>query len=249
MNLKKALSLLLALALIVSAAIATAESPGATADETVAPDADTATAETAAADETVQAAETVYTLDEMLTQAMRDAYQRQAAYAAYAEAFPDSRSIAGIDMDTQIVLLEMLLKANGITLPANDATVTVPETQTEAYTAIAEAESAALTMYSSYLAQEDLAPDAQIIFSSVYRLVRSNAVTFAQKARTAQRAEKFQELMNDENAQVYVVNSNHGRGTQVIYVVNSDQTTADEGTTDAAPQDTTEPAAEDSVSN
>ena len=248
MKLKKVLSLLLALALMVSAAaIATAESTDTTATETVTPD--VSTADTTAADETVQAAEPVYTLDEMLTQAMSDAYQRQAAYAAYAEAFPDSRSIAGVDMDTQIVLLEMLLKANGVALPMNDAVITAPETQTDAYTAIAEVEASALTMYRSFLAQEDLAPDAQIIFNTVYRLVRSNAVTFAMKAQTAQQVEKFQELMNDENAQVYVVNNNHGRGMQVVYVVNNDQTTTDESTTDTTTQDTTEPAAEDSVSN
>ncbi len=247
MKLKKVLSLLLALALMVSAAaIATAESTDATAAETVTPDVSTATTDAAATDET---AATVYTLDEMLTQAMTDAYQRQAAYAAYAEAFPDSRSIVNVDMDTQIVLLEMLLKANGVAIPLNDAVATAPETLTDAYAAIAETEASALTMYSSFLSQEDLAPDAQIIFNSVYRLVRSNAVTFAQKAQTAQRVEKFQELMNDENAQVYVVNNNHGRGMQVIYVVNNDQTTNDEGTTDATPQETTAPAAEDSVSN
>lgn len=240
---KKALSLLLAVALVISAAAAaTAEGTG-TAGETL------------AADDVTQAAATVYTLQEMLTQAMTDAYQRQTAYAAYAEAFPDSRSIAGIDMDTQIVLLEMLLKANGVALPLNDAEATVPQiqiqtqTQTEAYAAIAEAEGNALTMYRSFLSQDELAADARIIFRSVFQLVRSNAADFERKAQAAQRAERFQELMNDGNAQVYVINNGHGRGTRVIYVVTDSQTTNDEGTTGGAIQDTAEPAAEDSVSN
>ena len=46
--------------------------------------------------------------------------------AVYAEAFPDSRSISNVDLDTQIVLLEMLLKANGVALPQNTAEVTAP---------------------------------------------------------------------------------------------------------------------------
>lgn len=230
MQMKKILSLLLALALVIStAAIATAESTGTTQD-------------TQAADETTATA--VYTLDEMLTQAMTDAYQRQAAYAAYAVAFPDSRSIAGVSMDTQIVLLEMLLKANGVALPANDANVTAPETVEEAYAALAEAEQNALAMYKSYLAQETLAPDATIVFNSVYRMVRNNAATFEMKVRVAQRAEKIQELFNSDNAQVYVVNNSHGRGVQVIYVVNGDQTTGDDTTTDAVDSTT-----EDSMSN
>lgn len=241
MKLKKALSILLALALMLSAAaIATAE--------TVTPDTGAAV-EPAATDESAQAAAPVYTLDEMLTMAMTDAYQRQSAYAAFAEAFPDNRSIAGIDMDTQIVLLEMLLKANGVALPMNDAAVTVPDNLADAYAAVAEAEGNALKMYRSFLEQENLAPDATIIFRSVLRDVRSNASEFTRQVRAAQRIEQFQQLMNDENTQVYVVNNDHGFGRQVIYVVTNNQTTNDQGTTDTTPQDTTEPAAEDSVSN
>ncbi|MBE0601823.1 MAG: hypothetical protein IH607_08535, partial [Firmicutes bacterium] len=76
-----------------------------------------------------------------------------------------------------------------------------------------------------------------------------HAATFERKVETAQRIKRFQELVNDENAQVYVLNTNHGRGVQIVYVVSSDQTSPDEGTADTVTQDTTQPAAEDSVSN
>ncbi|MBN1777133.1 MAG: hypothetical protein JW811_03340 [Clostridiales bacterium] len=227
---KKTLSVLLALVLVISAiGLAAAES--------------TETAEDAVtADDGTEA--TVYTLNEMLTRAMADAYLRQAAYAAYAEAFPDSRSIAGIDMDTQIVLLEMLLKANGAALPASVADVSVPETKAEAYAAIAEAESSAVTMYKSFLRQEDLAADARIIFQSVFRIVRSNALAFREKAQAADRAEKLQELRENENAQVYVISGGRN-GRQVIYVITSEGTANDE---DAATEtDTTDTTTEDSA--
>ena len=228
MKLKKTISVLVALALIISTAtIATAESTE-TAQEAMTADDGTAT--------------TVYTLDEMLNQAMTDAYKRQASYTAFAEAFPDSRSIAGLDMDTQIVLLEMLLKANGVALPANDSTVTVPETVGEAYAAIANAEQNALTMYRSFLQQEDLSPDAKIIFRSVFGRVRGNAATFTMKTRTAQRIQQFQELINSDNAQVYVINNDRGRGVRVVYMVTNDETT---DTTDA----TEPPTEDDSVNN
>ncbi|HPJ02149.1 MAG TPA: hypothetical protein PKU80_04860 [Candidatus Limiplasma sp.] len=244
MNWKKTLSIILAVAMILSAAaLATAQSTSPAGTTETTPPVD----ETAAADESTVASEPVYTLDEMLTMAMKDAYERQSAYSAFTEAFPDSRSLAKIDMDTQIVLLEMLLKANGVAIPVNDASVTVPDTLADAYAAVAESESNALTMYRSFLNQQDLAPDAKIVFRSVFQQVRSNASDFARQVRSAQRVEKFQELMNDENAQVYVYNGNHGRGIQIVYVVNSDQTNDDSA--DDMTQDTTEPAAEGSMSN
>ena len=244
MNWKKTLSLFLAVAMILSAAaLATAQSTNPAGTTEATPPAD----ETIAADESNQTPSPVYTLDEMLTMAIKDAYQRQSAYNAFAEAFPDSRSLARIDMDTQVVLLEMLLKANGVAIPMNDASVTVPDTLADTYAAVAESEDNALTMYRSFLNQQDLAPDAKIIFRSVFQQVRSNASDFAWQVRTAQRVERFKDLMNDENAQVYVYNGNHGHGIQIVYVVNSDQTN-DDGADDMT-QDTTEPAAEGSMSN
>lgn len=237
MKVKKILSLLLALVVVVSAAaIAIAEEAATTPDDTAA----------VAAEEAAPAV--TYTMDEMMNMAMADAYARQAAYAAYAEAFPDSRSISGIDLNTQIVLLEMLLKANGVPLPANTADVTVPETKTEAYQAIAAAEGDALTMYRSFLQQEGLAEDAQIIFRSVAQSVRSNAAAFARKAQSAVRAEQWeaqwQEIMNCDKTKVYTMEDNNGRGTWTVYVYNSNPTDESTGTAD-----TTDDTALDSVSD
>jgi len=215
----------------------------------------------------------------MMTMAMADAYARQAAYAVYAEAFPDSKSIGNVDVDTQIVLLEMLLKANGVALPENTTDVTAPETKNEAYEAIATAETEAATMYKSFFNQESLPEDAQIIFATVFQSVRSTANTFTQKVQSAKLAEErearlaewqaqleeqqaeMEEMMSSGNAKVYTVTSPNGRGQTTIYIYNSDSTedtaatdedtaATDEGT--AATEDTDEPAdstTEDSVSD
>ncbi len=248
MKVKKILSLLLAVLLVASAVvIATAEEATPAVGEAVTQDAENAvqTAETTAEE---AAPAVTYTMDEMMTMAMADAYARQAAYAAYAEAFPDSRSIGSIDMDTQIVLLEMLLKANGVALPANTESVTAPATQTEAYQAIAAAEGDALTMYRSFLEQESLAADANLVFRSVAQSVRSNAVTFARKAQSAVRAEQWeaqwQEIMNSDKTKVYTMDDRNGRGTWTVYVYNSNSTDEAAGTTD-----TTTETVEDAVTN
>ena len=246
MKAKKILSLLLALVLIAStAAIAIAED-AATADEE--------TAE-AVAEET-EAVEDTYTMDGMMSMAMADAYTRQAAYAAYAEAFPDSRSITGIDLDTEIVLLEMLLKANGVALPASETDVTVPETKTEAYQAIAAAESDALAMYKSFLEQESLAEDARLVFRSVAQSVRSDAVAFARIAQRAVRTEQWeaqwQAIMENGETKVYEFDDDRGHGTLTVYTYSSEpadeDAPADEA--DAADMaDTTDDTVEDSVSD
>ena len=228
MTLKKTLSLLLAVVLVVSAAaFAMADSTDTTTEEA-------ATADTgdAAAEETAEATEAeTYTLDDMMTMAMSDAYARQAAYAVYAEAFPDSNSIASVDLDTQIVLLEMLLKANGVALPDSTTDVTAPETKAEVYEAIATAETDAVAMYKSFLAQESLPEDAQIIFASVLQSVRSTASTFTQKARVAQQEAEWQAILESEDTQVYVMNTRNGRGQRIVYVYNSgteDETAAED---------------------
>lgn len=249
MKLKKILSLLLAVLLVASAVVI------ATAEETATPAAEEAVTQDAAQVPETTAEEAApavtYTLDEMLTMAMTDAYARQAAYAAYAEAFPDSRSIGSVDMDTQIVLLEMLLKANGVALPANTETVTAPATQTEAYQAIAAAEGDALTMYKSFLEQEALAPDANLVFRSVAQSVWSNAVTFARKAQSALRAEQWeaqwQEFMNSDQTKVYTMDDRNGRGTWTVYVYNSNS--ADEATDVADTTDTTTETVDSTVTN
>ena len=255
MKLKKVLSMLVAVVMVVfSAAFAMAEStPTAAPEQPVAAEPTAApAAEAPSAPDAVPAAEPVtYSLDEMMTMAMTDAYARQAAYAAYAEAFPDSRGIGGIDMDTQIVLLEMLLKANGAALPTNTETVTAPETVADAYTAIATAESDAATMYLSFLRQESLPKDARIIFSSVLQSVRMNARSFYWMAQSAQAEGQWQAMMNSDNAKTYTMTSPDGRRQWTMTVYNyssSDDTTtaADDtsATTDetAAPADTTAPA-------
>ena len=246
MKAKKILSLLLALVLIASAAAIAIAEDATTADEETA---EAVTEETEAVEET-------YTMDEMMSMAMADAYARQAAYAAYAEAFPDSKSITGIDLDAEIVLLEMLLKANDVALPASETDVTVPETKTEAYQAIATAESDALAMYKSFLAQESLAADAKIVFSSVAQSVRSDASTFARKAQTALREaqwqeqmQEMQELMNSDQTQVYTMNNRNGRGTWTVYVYNSNSTDEATDETDEATvmTDETDEATDDAV--
>ena len=219
MKTKKILSMLLAVVMVVSTAVfAAAENTDTTTEEAALADTgDAAAVETAEPTE----AET-YTLDDMMAMAMSDAYARQAAYAVYAEAFPDSYSLVNVDMDTQIVLLEMLLKANGVALPDSTTDVTAPETKTEAYTAVAAAETNALAMYRSFLSQESLPEDARIIFSSVWQSVRGNANLFTMKARAAQREEQWQNMMNSDNTQVYTMNGPNGRGQWTVYVYNSD---------------------------
>ena len=240
MNVKRILSIMLVVALMISAVVlATAESTETTATETAAED--TATAETTEEADTA----TVYTLDEMLNMAINDAYARQAAYAVYAEAFPDSRSITGVDMSTQIVLLEMLLKANGVTLPAYSEDITVPETKTDAYAALATAETDAVTMYRTFLNQESLPDDAQLVFRAVLQSVSTNASTFVRKAKVAQRAEEWQTAIENSNVQIYKVEKGNGRNQWTLYVYAND--TADEAT--EATDDTTETITEDSVSN
>jgi hypothetical protein len=217
MTAKKILSLLLALIIIVSAAMAaSAESANATTGET-------ATGATAAA-ETVkeEAAAEVYTLDEMLTRAMADAYARQAAYAAYAEAYPNSRSLGGADTDTQIILLEMLLKANGVALPADTTAVTAPGTKAEAYAEIAAAESNAYTMYRTFLAQETLPDDAKIIFHSVLQPIGRNARSFARKAQNEMWAAQWQKAMEGGETKVYEFDNGRGHGTLTVYTYSSD---------------------------
>lgn len=241
MKFKKLLSLILVAATVVSAAaIAIAETATpATAEP--------AATETAASTEAAAVTET-YTLDQMLAMAMSDAYARQAAYAVYAEAFPDSGSIAGINLDTQIVLLEMLLKANAAALPADTTDVTAPETKEEAYQAVLDAENKAVAMYQSFLRQEGLPADARIIFRSVLHDIRDNAQTFVWQARNEQREAQWQAMMNSDNAKVYTLDGPWGRGQWTVYVYNSDpsdQTTV----TPEGSAPTTDAGAEDSVSN
>ncbi|MFH1512684.1 MAG: hypothetical protein ABIG45_04980 [Bacillota bacterium] len=215
MKMEKFLALVLSVALVVSAAVfATAESAETAAQETV-------TAE----DATAVPAE-VYTLDEMLSAAMADAYARQASYAVYAEAFPDSKSIAAVDVHPQIVLLEMLLKAHGLALPAATADVTAPATAEEAYQAIAEAESNAAALMKSYLAQEALTEDAQMIFRSVLSGSRQNAAAFTRRIRAAKRAEELTELLSGDNVQKFVVEGKPGRdnGGWTVYVISNNPT-------------------------
>ena len=242
---KKILSILLALLLVASvAAIAFAEST----EESETTEEETVTTE----EEADVAEDPEYTLEEMLTEAMTDAYTRQAAYAAYGETYSQSRSINAIDMDTQIVLLEMLCKANDVALPTVDDEVTVPETKAEAYAAIAEAESAAVTMYKTYLAQEDLAADAEIIFQSVYSLVRSNYSTFAQKAAAAERTAAIEALQESDNTQVYVINNGRNGTKQVVYVVTKDEETTTEEETvteEETTEEVTDTTTEDGVSD
>ncbi len=232
---KQILSLLLALTMLLTG-VATAMA------EDVAPAVDTDLT-----DEGTQAPAAVIPLDEMLTRAMQDAYQRQADFAAYAEAFPDNRSLAGIDMETQIVLLEMLLKANNITLPTVATTADLPETQADAYAMITQAEGSALEMYRSFLSQSDLATDAKLVFHSVARLVHSNAVVFQRRVQNAQRIQQVQELLNDENTQVYTFNNGRGRGVRIVYTMTNDQPAED--TTTDTPQETTQPAPEPTTGN
>lgn len=245
MKLKKVLSLLLAVVLVASAAaIALAESTDTTTNEAATEETETTTATT----ETES-----YTLDEMLTAAMTDAYTRQAAYAAYAEAFTDSRSLSNLDIDDEIVLLEMLLKANDVALPAADD-VTVPDTVADAYTAVAEAEANTVTMLKTYLAQEDLGRDAQIIFNTVLQDSYENAISFTSKARTAQQQQEWTNIMNDDNTKVVVVQNNspygggfggYGQSTVYVYTNNSSSTDTDTDATDT----TTDSTTEDSVSD
>jgi hypothetical protein len=232
MKSKKILSVLMAALLVVStAAIAIAESADAPAAETVTADAN----ETAAAEVSV---------DEMMTRAMADAYARQAAYAVYAEAYPDDRSITGVSLDTQIVLLEMLLKANGLPLPVSASDAAAPGTAADAYAAIAAAESDAVTMYRSFLSQESLPEDAKIIFRTVLQSVRGTASAFARKAQFALQAQQWQELMENGEAKVYTFDNAGGRGTWTVYVYSNTPTDEAIDTTD-----TTDGAAEDSVSD
>lgn len=240
MKLKKLLSILLAVVLVVSAAtIAVAETATPEATETAATE--TTAAEATAVTET-------YTLDQMMNMAMSDAYARQASYAVYAEAFPDSESITGISLDTQIVLLEMLLKANGAALPTDTTEVTAPETKDEAYQAVLDAENNAVSMYKSFLKQEGLPEDARIIFRSVLQSIRDTAETFVRQARSEQQAEQWKSMMNSDNTKVYTLDGPWGRGQWTMYVYNSnpsDETTVvtDNSTT------TTDTGTEDSVSN
>lgn len=212
MTLKKALSLLLAVALVVSSAvIAMAES------------ADTPAKETMTADDGTAAPAEVFTLEEMLNLSMTDAYYRQAAYAAYAQAFPDSRVLARINVDSQIVLLEMLLKAHDAALPMADMDVAVPETEAEALQAIAEAESNTVTMIKSYLAQESLTEDARMIFSSVLNSSRQNAAAFLRTVRAAKRAQQWTELFNGDNMKQYVFEGTGPRGgSWTVCIVTND---------------------------
>jgi hypothetical protein len=238
MKLKKMLSILLALVMVVSAtAIAFAES---------ATPAATKPAATTAAE--VTAAPVTYTLDQMLNMAMSDAYARHAAYAVYAEAFPDSESLKGINLDTQIVLLEMLLKANGAALPTDTTDVTAPATKDEAYQAVLDAENKAVAMYQSFLKQEGLPEDAKIIFHSVLQGIRNNAETFVWQARSEQQAEQWKAMLNGDNAKVYTLESPWGNGQWTVYVYNSNPSGETTVATDSSTT-TTDTGAGDSVSN
>ncbi len=244
MKMKKILSVILAVVLVASSiAVALAESTNTT--ETAAGDAAAVeTAETAAAGETTQTV--TYTTEEMLTAAMADAYARQAAYAAYAAAYTDSQSITSLTIDSQIVLLEMLLKANAVALPAAETDVTVPETKADTYQAIAEAEGNTVQLMETYLKQEALGKDAQMIFSTVLSGSYQNAVAFARKARVAQQEQAWTELMNDENTKVVVTEGTGpfgGHYKKTVYVY----TNAGEQTGDTA--ETTDTTTEDSMSN
>ncbi len=240
MKLKKILSMLLAVVMVASAvgfAVAETAQPAATGEP--------AAAETQAADTTA-----AYTPEEMMTAAMADAYARQAAIAAYAQAFPDSRAFANTDLDTQIVLLEMLLKANGVALPQNAAETTVPATVAEAYEAALTAESNAADMYRSYLADETLAPDARIIFRSVLQSVRETAYGFARQARIARSEAAWEEMMANAETKTYTLQGPGGYGTWTLSVYTNapdkaapDDATAPAGDATAAPEATPEATA------
>ena len=239
MKTKKLLSVILAVVLVASSiAIALAESADTTETTAAEPTAAPTAGETAQSE--------TFTTDEMLTTAMADAYARQAAYAAYAEAYPESWSVRNLNIDSQIVLLEMLLKANDVALPAADTEVTVPETLADTYVAIANAESGAVNTMRTYLAQETLGEDAQMIFRTVRNGSYQNAATFVRKARIAQREQAWTELLNDENTQVVVTEGDTpygGHYKRTVYTYNSN------GITPSDAADTTDTPTEDSVSN
>jgi hypothetical protein len=185
----------------------------------------------------------VYTLDEMLSQAMADAYARQASYAAFAEAFPDSRSLVNLTVDPQIVLLEMLLKAHDMALPAPSADVPAAETEADAYLAAAQAENNAVVMLRSYLSQEALTEDAQMIFRMVLNDSRQNASRLAAQVRAARRAQDWADFMNSDSTKKYVYEGTGPRGGQwTMYVITNSTDDEQPGT---APQDTQEPVTDE----
>lgn len=127
-----------------------------------------------------------YTIEEMLTFAIQDEYLAQAEYKAIIATFGVDRPFSNI-MQAEASHMEHLLplfEAYGITVPADTATehVILPETIEEIYDIGIAAEIHNISMYETFLKQEDLPEDVKNVFEALKRASENHLSAFQRNA-------------------------------------------------------------------
>ena len=123
-----------------------------------------------------------YTVEEMLTYAIRDEYLARAEYKVIMDAFGEQRPFINI-MKAEGVHVQRLLPlftAYGVTVPEDTALeLTVkPDSLAAAYEAGVTAEVNNIAMYEAFLKQEDLPDDVRAVFEALTRASENHLRAF-----------------------------------------------------------------------
>jgi len=123
-----------------------------------------------------------YTTEEMLNLAIQDEYAAQAEYTAILGAFPTETRLSNLIKaeNTHITILTALMEAYGFTVPENTAAgqANVPATLEEVYTAGLQLETQNITMYETFLAQENLPDSLGSVFTTLKNASQNHLESF-----------------------------------------------------------------------
>lgn len=113
----------------------------------------------------------IYTVDEMLTLAIKDEYLAKATYVKLLEIFPDQKMLERLVLAEQrhIDLLLPLFEAYDVVIPEdlNQDLVLDFTTIEQAAQSIANAELANIAMYQHFLSQSNLPDDVKVVFEKL----------------------------------------------------------------------------------
>ena len=127
-----------------------------------------------------------YTVEEMLTYAIRDEYLARAEYKVIMDAYGEQRPFINI-MKAEgghVQLLLPLFTAYGVTVPEDTALehTVKPDSLQAAYEAGVTAEVHNIAMYEAFLKQEDLPDDVRAVFEALTRASGNHLRAFEQNA-------------------------------------------------------------------
>ena len=124
-----------------------------------------------------------YTLEDMLTYAIKDEYMAYATYAAIIEAYGEVRPFTRVILaeQTHIELLLPLFETYGIEVPENDAAayVVLPDSISSALSTGVEAETVNIALYQTFLSDETLPDDVKTVFEQLVAASENHLAAFS----------------------------------------------------------------------